>query len=166
MQLLKIVLPVLLVSLASTPVLAVSTDDMHDQNGYNNEFKLLDVDSNSKLSAAEVKKDETFNKGGFAKADKNQNGSLNKDEYATYKSKVQQKEAKQVASDSTITSKIKSKYLVEKNFKSFDVSVETKDGIVVLSGFVDNESTKTRAGQIAKSVKGVKSVSNGLIVKP
>lgn len=166
MQLLKIVLPVLLVSLASTPVLAVSTDDMHDQNGYNNEFKLLDVDSNSKLSAAEVKKDETFNKGGFAKADKNQNGSLNKDEYATYKSKVQQKEAKQVASDSTITSKIKSKYLVEKNFKSFDVSVETKDGIVVLSGFVDNESTKTRAGQIAKSVKGVKSVSNELIVKP
>ena len=152
--------------LISMPVLAVSTDDMHGQDGYDNEFKLLDVDSNGKLSATETKKDVTFDKGGFAKADKNHNGSLNKDEYATYKSKVQQKEAKQVASDSTITSKIKSKYLVEKNFKSFKVSVETKDGIVVLSGFVDNQSTKTRAGQIAAGVKGVKSVSNGLVVKP
>ena len=79
---------------------------------------------------------------------------------------MQQKETKQVASDSAITSKIKSKYLVEKNFKSFKVSVETKDGIVVLSGFVDNQATKTRAGQIAAAVKGVKSVSNGLVVRP
>ena len=154
------------IGLISTPVLAVSTDDMRGQNGYDNEFKLLDTDSNGKLSAAEIKKDELFDGGGFGKADKNHNGSLNKDEYATYKSNVQQKETKQVASDSSITSKIKSKYLVEKNFKSFKVSVETKDGIVVLSGFVDNQATKTRAGQIAAGVKGVKSVSNGLVVKP
>lgn len=85
--------------------MAISTDDMHAKNGYNNEFKLLDVDNNGKLSAAEVKKDETFDKGGFANADKNHDGSLNEDEYATYKSKVQQKVAKQVASDSAITSK-------------------------------------------------------------
>ena len=154
------------IGLISTPVLAVSTDDMRGQNGYDNEFKLLDTNSNSKLSAAEIKKDELFDGGGFGKADKNHNGSLNKDEYTTYKSKVQQKETKQAASDGAITSKIKSKYLVEKNFKSFKVSVETKDGIVALSGFVDNQATKTRAGQIAAGVKGVKAVSNGLVVKP
>ena len=166
MHLLKMSLFTILIGLASAPVLAVSTDEMRDQNGYQREFKLLDTDSNGKLSAAEIKKDELFNGGGFGKADVNKSGSLSKDEYATHKSKVQQKETKRVASDSAITSKIKSKYLVEKNFKSFDVSVETKDGIVVLSGFVDNQATKTRAGQIAAAVKGVKSVSNGLVVKP
>ena len=166
MQLFKALFPILLIGLASAPVLAASVDDMRGQNGYNNEFKLLDLDSNGKLSAIEIKKDELFDGGGFAKADKNHNGSLNKDEYTTYKSKIQQKETNQAASDSAITSKIKGKYLVEKNFKSFKVSVETKDGIVVLSGFVDNQATKTRAGQIAAGVKGVKSVSNGLVVKP
>ena len=166
MRILNSLLFIVSISLASPLVLAVSTDDMRGQNGYDNEFKLLDTDSNGKLSAAEIKKDELFDGGGFGKADASHNGSLSKDEYATYKSKVQQKETKQVASDSSITSKIKSKYLVEKNFKSFKVSVETKDGIVVLSGFVDNQATKTRAGQIAAGVKGVKSVSNGLVVKP
>ena len=160
------ILLVLVIGLVITPVLAASIDDMRGQNGYDNEFKLLDKDGNGKLSATEIKKDALFDGGGFAKADKNHNASLNKDEYTTYKSKVQQKETKQVASDSSITSKIKSKYLVEKNFKSFKVSVETKDGIVVLSGFVDDQATKMRAGKIAAAVKGVKSVSNGLVVKP
>ena len=149
MQTLKNVTISLVLGLASSPALAI-TSDMPDQNIYAKEFKLLDTNSNGKLSAAEIKKDELFNGGGFAKADKNRNGNLNEDEYATYKSKVQQKETKQAASDGAITSKIKSKYLVEKNFKSFKVSVETKDGIVVLSGFVDNLATKTRAGQMLR----------------
>jgi osmotically-inducible protein OsmY len=37
---------------------------------------------------------------------------------------------------------------------------------VMLSGFVDNEETKKRAGEIASRVKGVKEVRNGLMVKP
>jgi hyperosmotically inducible periplasmic protein len=166
MHLLKISIFSLLIGLVSAPILAASPDEMRDQNGYNREFKLLDTDSNGKLSATEIKKDELFDGGGFGKADTNNTGSLSKDEYATYKSKVQQKESKRIAADSAITSKIKSKYLVEKNFKSFDVSVETKDKIVMLSGFVDNQATKTRAGQIAAGVSGVKAVKNGLMVKP
>jgi hyperosmotically inducible periplasmic protein len=155
----------LVATLFSPAVLAI-TPDPSGQNIYENEFKLLDKDSNGKLSASEIKKDEIFNGGGFAKADKNRSGSLSQDEFATYKSAEQQKIAKKIARDGAITAKIKSKYLVEKNFKSFKVSVETKDGVVVLSGFVDDEATKTRAERIAKSVKGVKSVSNGLVVKP
>ncbi len=155
----------IVISLLGLPALAAMTDQMN-QTTYQREYKLLDVDSNGKLSAEEISKDELFNEGGFSKADKNGNKSLSENEYATYKSAVQQKETKRVARDSTITSKIKSKYLLEKNFKSFDVSVETKDGVVVLSGFVDNAATKIRAGQIAAKVKGVKSVSNGFIVKP
>jgi hyperosmotically inducible periplasmic protein len=156
---------VILIGLQSLPALAFDTDEIN-QNSLQRDFKMLDVDSDSKLSASEIKKDSSYDFNGFTKADKNHNGSLNYDEYATHKSAIQQKEAKQAADDSAITTKVKSKYLVEKNFKSFKVSVETKDNIVILSGFVDSETTKNRAEQIAKSVKGVKSVKNGLVVKP
>jgi hyperosmotically inducible protein len=154
----------LVATLFTSAVLAI-TPDPSGQNIYESDFKLLDKDGNGKLSASEIKKDEIFDGGGFAKADKNRSGSLSQDEFATYKSAEQQKIAKKIASDGAITAKIKSKYL-KKNFKSFKVSVETKGGVVVLSGFVDDESTKSRAGRIAASVKGVKSVSNGLVVKP
>ncbi len=44
--------------------------------------------------------------------------------------------------------------------------METKDNVVVLSGFVENESTRKRAEQIAYEVSGVKAVKNALVVKP
>jgi hyperosmotically inducible periplasmic protein len=167
MQIFKLILITfsMLIGLASLPVLANFTDEIN-QTGYQREFKLLDVDDNGKLDSSEIKKDELFDGGGFGKADKNHDGGLNQDEFATYKSAVQAKESKRIARDSAITTKVKSKYLLEKNFKSFKVSVETKDSIVILSGFVDDQATKNRAEQIARSVKGVKSVTNGLVVKP
>jgi len=151
----------------STQVFAVTIDEMHGQQApYEQAFKALDTDANGKLSAKEVAKDKDFAKGAFAKADKNRNGSLDQDEFATYKSKVDTAENRQTASDSAITAKIKSKYLVEKNLNSFKISVETKDNVVILSGFVDTADQKMRAGKIARSVKGVKSVNNALVVKP
>lgn len=155
-----------LVSAVSALTVYAVTPDPSDQNVYQREFKMLDADGNDRLSAVEVKKDSVFDHDGFAKADKNHNGSLTQDEFAAYKSAVQQKEAKQLASDGTITSKIKAKYLLEKGIKSFKVSVETKDGIVVLSGFVDSIEAKSRAEQIASGVAGVKSVKSALVVKP
>jgi hyperosmotically inducible periplasmic protein len=155
----------LAIGLTSAPVLAFNTDEIN-QNSYQRDFKMLDKDSDGKLSASEIKKDSMFDFTSFSRADKNHNGSLNQDEYSTHKSAVQQKETKQAAADSAITTKIKSKYLVEKNFKSFKVSVETKDNIVILSGFVNDQATKNRAAQIAAGVKGVKSVKNSLVIKP
>lgn len=142
------------------------TPDAINQTGYQREFKFLDKDANGKLNLKETSKDELFNGGGFGKADTNRNQSLDVDEFSAYKSKVQQKQAKQAASDGAITTKIKSKYLVEKNFRSFRVSVETKEGTVVLSGFVENESSRKRAEQIAYEVSGVRAVKNALVVKP
>jgi len=162
---LKLFVLLSLSSMTSLPVLAV-TPDPSDQDIYTREFKVLDVNNDEKLNDTEIKKDSIFDGGGFGKADKDHNGSLNKDEYATYKSSVQQKEAKQVISDSAITSEIKSRYLVERGIKSFNVSVETKDGIVVLSGFVDSVSTKVHAERIAEKVKGVKSVKSAIVVRP
>lgn len=166
MQLFKLASFAILFALTSAPVLAVGLTENTTQSPYQKEFNLLDVEKDGKLSASEIKKDSTFDFAGFSKADKNHNGSLNQDEYETYKSAVQQQETKRAAKDSAITTKIKSKYLVEKNFSSFKVSVNTKDGIVILSGFVKDEVTKVRARQIASAVKGVKSVKNSLVVKP
>jgi len=44
--------------------------------------------------------------------------------------------------------------------------VEVLDGVVTLSGSVQTQKQKTRAGTIAKKVKGVKSVANNITVQP
>ena len=67
--------------------------------------------------------------------------------------------------DSVITTKVKSLLANDDFLKSFQISVETRKGIVELSGFVDSQRAKDRAGQIARGVDGVKSVQNALIVK-
>ena len=67
--------------------------------------------------------------------------------------------------DSVITTKIKS-LLAEDNFlKSFQIGVETRKGIVQLSGFVDSQNAVDKAVQVAKGVGGVQTVKNDLIVK-
>ena len=50
--------------------------------------------------------------------------------------------------------------------KTGEIQIETDDGVVQLSGFVDSESTQELALRAAKSVKGVESVRNDLVVSP
>jgi osmotically-inducible protein OsmY len=77
----------------------------------------------------------------------------------------QQSSTGEVVDDSVITTKIKSLLAADEFLKSFQISVETRKGIVELSGFVDSQKAKDKAGQVARSVEGVKSVQNALIVK-
>jgi len=67
--------------------------------------------------------------------------------------------------DSVITTKVKSLLAADDFFKSFQISVETYQGAVQLSGFVNSKQAVDKAGQIARSVNGVKSVKNNLVVK-
>jgi len=67
--------------------------------------------------------------------------------------------------DSVITTKVKSGLAADDFLKSFQISVETYKGVVQMSGFVDSQKAVDTAGQIARSVKGVTSVKNDLIVK-
>ena len=67
--------------------------------------------------------------------------------------------------DSVITTKVKSLLASDDFLKSFEISVETYKGTVQLSGFVDSQKAVDKAGEIARSVKGVKSVKNNLNVK-
>ena len=67
--------------------------------------------------------------------------------------------------DSVITTKVKSLLAADDFLKSFQISVVTYKGTVQLSGFVSSQQAIDKAGQITRSVKGVKSVKNDLIVK-
>ena len=67
--------------------------------------------------------------------------------------------------DSTITTKVKTLLAEDDFLKSFQIGVETYKGTVQLSGFVNSEDAVRKAGEIARSVEGVTSVKNNLIVK-
>lgn len=67
--------------------------------------------------------------------------------------------------DSTITTKVKALLAEDDFLKSFQIGVETYKGRVQLSGFVNTQNAVDKAGEIARSVKGVRSVKNNLIVK-
>ena len=68
--------------------------------------------------------------------------------------------------DSVTTSKVKAALMDDKDVKSGQINVETKNGVVSLGGFVSGEKIKTRAVAIAKGVSGVKSVVDAMYVKP
>ena len=67
--------------------------------------------------------------------------------------------------DSVITTKVKSLLAADDFLKSFKISVETFKGTVQLSGFVGSQQAVDKAGEITRSVKGVTSVKNDLVVK-
>ncbi len=72
----------------------------------------------------------------------------------------------EVVDDASITAKVKSALLAEKDVNSFDIKVETFNGTVQLSGFVNSQWQIDKAGQVARSVNGVQNVKNDLIHKP
>jgi hyperosmotically inducible periplasmic protein len=65
--------------------------------------------------------------------------------------------------DSAITAKIKAEILSDPLLKVSQISVSTTNGVVSLSGTVDSQQSIDRALEIARSVKDVKSVENGLV---
>ena len=67
--------------------------------------------------------------------------------------------------DSWITTKVKSEILNEPTLKSAEINVETFKGTVQLSGFVSSHAAESKAVEVARSVKGVKSVKNNLVIK-
>ena len=67
--------------------------------------------------------------------------------------------------DSAITTKVKAAIFNDPSLKVFQINVETFKGEVQLSGFVDSAKSVSKAGEVARGVKGVRSVKNSLIVK-
>jgi hyperosmotically inducible protein len=73
--------------------------------------------------------------------------------------------AGEVVDDSVLTAKVKAALIESPDTKAHQINVETKEGVVSLSGFVDNSAAKAAATSVAKSVSGVKDVKNELSVK-
>ncbi|MFL6636372.1 MAG: BON domain-containing protein [Massilia sp.] len=67
--------------------------------------------------------------------------------------------------DSLITSKVKAAFAADPNVKATQVQVETFKGTVQLSGFVDSRESAQKAMEIARGVKGVKSVKNDTVIR-
>ena len=76
-----------------------------------------------------------------------------------------QESAGEYVDDSVITTKVKSLLAQDDFLKSFQIGVETYQGVVQLSGFVNTQKAVDKAVEIVRSVNGVKSVKNNLIVK-
>ena len=75
-----------------------------------------------------------------------------------------QETAGEYGNDAKITAKVKADLYKDPDVKGTEVNVHTMNGVVQLSGFVNTEQEKARAGEIARSVEGVTDVRNDLIL--
>ena len=66
--------------------------------------------------------------------------------------------------DAWITTKVKADLAKDSDTKAHQIHVNTKSGVVVLTGTVASIAEKTKAEANAKSVKGVVNVENQLVV--
>lgn len=67
--------------------------------------------------------------------------------------------------DAVITTKVKTAIFHEPSLKSLEINVETFKGEVQLSGFVSSQAEINKAVEVARGVKGVKSVKNSMRLK-
>jgi hyperosmotically inducible protein len=74
--------------------------------------------------------------------------------------------AGQTLDDGTITAKVKTALIQDPMTKARDINVDTYQGVVQLSGFVDDRTQRSRAVQVARGVNGVKEVRDNLEIKP
>ncbi len=72
----------------------------------------------------------------------------------------------EAGSDLWIQSQLTTTYTLNEHLSPLDIGVKVKDGVVTLSGTVENEVEKDLAGEIAKGVDGVKKVKNNLQTEP
>jgi osmotically-inducible protein OsmY len=65
-----------------------------------------------------------------------------------------------VVSDSWITTKVRSTFIFTTNVPARSIGIETKDGIVILDGEVDDATAKELAIELASDIRGVRDVNS------
>lgn len=68
--------------------------------------------------------------------------------------------------DSAITTAVKAGFMEDSSVATLSIGVETLNGTVMLSGFAKSQNEKNTAERIARNVKGVRLVQNGISVRP
>ncbi|MGI9247134.1 MAG: BON domain-containing protein [Steroidobacteraceae bacterium] len=71
----------------------------------------------------------------------------------------------QTIDDGMITAQIKAKLIADTRTDAYKINVETKGGVVQLTGFVDSEDAKRQASEVARTVNGVSKVANDLEIR-
>ena len=85
---------------------------------------------------------------------------------ATARVKQAAGEAGNVASDSWITTKVKTQLLADPDVKGSDVNVSTQDGVVTLAGVLPSREMRNKAVTITLNVKGVRKVNLAALRAP
>jgi hyperosmotically inducible periplasmic protein len=67
--------------------------------------------------------------------------------------------------DATVSTRVKAVLSSDKQLGDAKIDVDTKDGVVTLSGAVANSQARDHALELARNVKGVNSVNDQLAVK-
>jgi hyperosmotically inducible protein len=127
-------------------------------------FRSLDRNGDGFLSKDEVSQIQGYDRA-FDEADDNRDGRLSADEFIKSESIYGRQTVGKAIDDTVLTAKVKTALLREPGIKSTDVKVESQQGRVLLSGFVDSEEQKQRAVRVASRVEGVKEVRDGLNVR-
>jgi hyperosmotically inducible periplasmic protein len=127
-------------------------------------FLKLDANRDGYLSRDEVAHIRGFDEP-FAEADRNGDGRLDATEAITAQQLHERALAARYAKDAWITAKVKAALLRERGLDSMDVSVETFDNRVLLSGFVADDAQKKKALLVASRIEGVRDVEDGLAIR-
>lgn len=126
-------------------------------------FRKLDADKDGYVTRSEAKRVRGFD-AAFNEADEHKRGRLTRDEFIKAESLHERNNAKTYMDDALITAKVKAALF--KDLPATAVSVETHQGRVLLSGFVDDAQDVKQAKELATSVKGVTNVyTGGLLIK-
>jgi len=89
--------------------------------------------------------------------------SLGAADTQTTKAEAEAKATEGSISDGWITSKVKASLLYSRNLDGLDIRVDTKAGMVTLTGVVASSEEKTEAVDIARHIRGVRGVDADLL---
>lgn len=87
-------------------------------------------------------------------------------ETASQEAKETGRSAGTAIKDSWLTLKVHSQFVPEDALEGSDIDVDTKAGVVTLTGTVPTQAGRTRAVALAKATDGVKSVNDRLRIAP
>jgi len=153
---------------ASAASLVVTAANAQPHDGIDrvqaDKFRSLDANGDGFLSKNEVSHIKGYAEA-FGKADENRDARLSLKEFAEAEAIHDRQRAAAYIGESALTAKVKTALLREKDLKAMDVSVETSEGRVLLSGWVENHAQRKKAVAVASRVDGVKEVKDAMQIR-
>ncbi len=128
------------------------------------DFSMYDRDGDGRISLEEYQAQGGLIKS-FDEGDVNRDLYLSREELARASASQANPKPGYYIDDSWITARVKSMLLKDAIVKGLNVKVETRKGMVQLTGWVSDEEQANQAARIARSIDGVKSVINDLQVR-